>query len=106
VWTEISAQAIGNVACCTLWKRLDWLTLYGSNRMAGPSDFRVYDRERFKYQRDYASFVRQLNQYGFLRLKDKGLDQNAYYHEQFLRGRVDLAELIPRYSGVQRRDSQ
>lgn len=42
-----------------------------------------------------ASFQRQLNLYGFVRLT-AGLDKSGYYHERFLRGRPDLLWTIPR----------
>jgi hypothetical protein len=42
-------------------------------------------------QSKIASFRRQLNIYGFLRIT-QGPDKGAYYHELFLRGRLFLAE--------------
>jgi len=42
-----------------------------------------------------ASFQRQLNLYGFVRLT-AGLDKSGYYHERFLRERPDLLWTIPR----------
>lgn len=42
-----------------------------------------------------ASFQRQLNLYGFVRLTS-GLDRGGYYHSKFLRGRSDLLWTIPR----------
>ncbi len=44
----------------------------------------------------FASFLRQLNLYGFQRLTGKGDDQGGYYNELFLRGKVALAYRIPR----------
>lgn len=46
-------------------------------------------------QTKLASFRRQLNIYGFLRIT-QGIDKGAYYHEYFLRGRYFLAERILR----------
>jgi hypothetical protein len=46
-------------------------------------------------QTKLASFRRQLNIYGFLRIT-QGLDKGAYYHECFLRGKIFLAERILR----------
>jgi hypothetical protein len=46
-------------------------------------------------QTKLASFRRQLNIYGFLRIT-QGLDKGAYYHECFLRGKYFLAERILR----------
>jgi hypothetical protein len=43
-----------------------------------------------------ASFLRQLNIYGFRRMIDNGPDHNSYYHAMFLRGRPDLCQLIER----------
>jgi hypothetical protein len=42
------------------------------------------------HQTKIASFRRQLNLYGFLRIT-KGLDKGAYYHEYFLRGMIFLS---------------
>jgi HSF-type DNA-binding len=53
----------------------------------------------FPAQTEYASFQRQLNIYGFVRLNCKGPDKNGYYHEFLLRGRQQLATLIPRKAG-------
>lgn len=47
-------------------------------------------------QTRFASFQRQLNLYGFYRMKRKGPDYRSYYQENFLRGRPDLAESIQR----------
>lgn len=68
--------------------------------------FKVYDKNRFvkevlprffHFQSDYPSFLRQVTQYDFRRLTSNGPDQDAYYHELFLRGRPDLCPLIPRH---------
>ncbi len=48
----------------------------------------------FDCQREFTSFQRQLNIYGFMRLTKPGPDQNACYHEFFLRGRPDLCLYI------------
>jgi hypothetical protein len=66
--------------------------------------FRVGDKHRFaqevlpKYflgQTKWASFSRQLNLYGFLRITS-GPDYGAYYHELFLRSRSDLHSFMRR----------
>lgn len=44
----------------------------------------------------FASFLRQLNLYGFTRLTRKGPDRTGYYHQLFLRGKAPLAYRIPR----------
>jgi HSF-type DNA-binding len=45
-------------------------------------------------QKKFASFQRQLNMYGFLKLTGDHQDNGAYYHEFFLRGRSALSRLI------------
>jgi hypothetical protein len=50
----------------------------------------------FGSQNSFASFQRQLNVYGFLRMTKDGPDRKSYYHELFLRGRPDLIAYIPR----------
>ena len=49
-------------------------------------------------QSKYQSFARQLNGWGFKRLNQAGNDNNAYYHECFLRGLPRLAVLMKRAS--------
>ena len=44
----------------------------------------------FKGQKQYASFRRQLNLWGFRRINQKGTDKGAYYHEMFLRAKPNL----------------
>lgn len=67
--------------------------------------FAIKDKDRFTNeilpmhfgsQNSFASFQRQLNVYGFLRMTKNGPDRKSYYHELFLRGRQDLIPLIPR----------
>merc|ERR1711981_98489 len=56
--------------------------------------FKVRDKKRFmllimpKYFRtdQYPSFQRNLNHYGFMRLRGEGSSKGAYFHESFLRG--------------------
>ena len=43
-----------------------------------------------------ASFLRQLNIYGFRRMITNGPDRDSYFHAMFLRGRPDLCSLIER----------
>jgi HSF-type DNA-binding len=51
----------------------------------------------FHGQKHYASFHRQLNCYGFLRIrKADSMDRNSFYHAMFLRGRHDLVHYLPR----------
>ena len=66
--------------------------------------FQIHNRQAFEEevlpyqnftQSKYASFQRQLNLYGFKRLTS-GADEGAYYHELFLRGRIDLTDAMHR----------
>jgi len=50
---------------------------------------------RFFKQTKLTSFQRQLNLYGFVRLT-AGTDRGGYYHELFLRGRMDLCRRMSR----------
>lgn len=51
----------------------------------------------FHGQKQYSSFHRQLNSYGFLRITKIGsVDRHSFYHERFLRGRPQLAYHLPR----------
>lgn len=63
--------------------------------------FKVHKREEFvktvlplfaKSGRTYASFMRQLNYYGYKRNDLSGPDKGSYYHPHFLRGRFDLCK--------------
>jgi HSF-type DNA-binding len=65
--------------------------------------FRVFDKDRLvnellprylKRQTQFASFQRQLNMYGFLKLTGDHADKGGYYHPLFLRGRPALSKLI------------
>jgi HSF-type DNA-binding len=67
--------------------------------------FKIFDKQRFvndvlphffHSQREFGSFQRQLNLYGFLRMTAQGPDQHAYYHEYFLRNRPHLCVLMTR----------
>jgi HSF-type DNA-binding len=68
--------------------------------------FKIFDKKRFvkellplyfQQQGKFASFQRQLNLYNFRRLNgQRNEQQKAYYHCLFLRGRPDLATLMPR----------
>jgi hypothetical protein len=59
-----------------------------------PDEFAVI-LPRFFKQKKVASFQRQLNLYGFMRLT-RGPDRGCYYHERFLRGRPFLTAGISR----------
>jgi len=50
---------------------------------------------RFFNQSKFRSFQRQLNMYGFRRLR-RGVDRGGYYHELFLQGREDLCRRLIR----------
>lgn len=60
-----------------------------------PKEFTDKLMPLFFRQTKIASFRRQLNLYGFLRIT-QGRDKGAYYHEQFLRGREFLSKSITR----------
>lgn len=51
---------------------------------------------KYFYQLKYNSFQRQLNLYGFRKIQNQGQDKGSFYHEFFLRGMPDLANLITR----------
>jgi hypothetical protein len=59
-----------------------------------PAEFKALLPNYFKLSK-LASFQRQLNLYGFQRLTT-GPDKNGYYHELFLRGRMDLVSQMHR----------
>ena len=59
-------------------------------RIHKPGIFEHEVMTRFFKQSHIASFRRQLNLYGFIRLSS-GSDKGAYYHESFLRGRPLLS---------------
>ena len=59
-----------------------------------PEKFKAILPRYFKLSK-VASFQRQLNLYGFIRLS-RGLDKGAYYNELFLRGKPWLCEKILR----------
>jgi hypothetical protein len=52
-------------------------------------------------QRQIKSFVRQLNLYGFIKIKS-GPDTGGYYHELFLKGRPELAQYMRRVGATQK----
>jgi hypothetical protein len=59
-----------------------------------PDKFKTILSRYFKLSK-VASFQRQLNLYGFMRLT-RGLDKGGYYHELFLHGKPWLAQKIQR----------
>mmetsp|Transcript_7586 Transcript_7586/g.9732 ORF Transcript_7586/g.9732 Transcript_7586/m.9732 type:complete len:321 (-) Transcript_7586:272-1234(-) len=76
--------------------------------------FIVRDKSRFERMvmpkffahKSFKSFRRQVNLYGFKRLRNEECS-TAYYHEAFLRGRPDLLDSIKlkKSKGVERKDS-
>eukprot|EP00529_Nitzschia_sp_RCC80_P018815 CAMPEP_0113496968 /NCGR_PEP_ID=MMETSP0014_2-20120614/30390_1 /TAXON_ID=2857 /ORGANISM="Nitzschia sp." /LENGTH=514 /DNA_ID=CAMNT_0000390897 /DNA_START=444 /DNA_END=1988 /DNA_ORIENTATION=+ /assembly_acc=CAM_ASM_000159 len=60
-----------------------------------PKEFVDSVMPRFFKQSKLTSFQRQLNLYGFCRLTT-GEDRGGYYHELFIRGRVDLCSRMVR----------
>lgn len=60
-----------------------------------PKEFSEHVMHKYFRQTKITSFQRQLNLYGFRRLT-QGPDAGAYYHEMFLRGRMQLAARMTR----------
>ena len=60
-----------------------------------PKEFSEHIMHKYFRQTKITSFQRQLNLYGFRRLT-QGPDTGAYYHEMFLRGRMQLAARMTR----------
>ena len=63
--------------------------------------FLTHDAKKMEQEnvlsRNYTSFCRQLNNWGFKRIT-RGPDQGAYYHELFLRSKPNLCRAIERLS--------
>lgn len=57
---------------------------------------------RYFGHKNYASFVRIVNAWGFRRIT-RGPDRDSYYHELFLRGRPDLHQRMKRLSPCHRK---
>ncbi|KAL9182724.1 hypothetical protein ACHAXT_004003 [Thalassiosira profunda] len=51
---------------------------------------------RYFAQTRYESFIRQVNGWGFKRLRREGADRNSYWHEHFLRGYPNLIDHMSR----------
>jgi HSF-type DNA-binding len=92
-----------------LYSMLETVELQGLSAIIGWAPhgraFKIHDRKMFEdlilpaffsKQSEISSFQRQLCLYGFRRFAGNHSDQNAYYHEFFLRGRPDLCQLIHR----------
>jgi len=61
-----------------------------------PTEFVNDVMPRYFQQSKMTSFQRQLNLYGFTRLLASGPDKGGYYHELFLRGKLNLCSHILR----------
>lgn len=48
----------------------------------------------------FSSFTRKLHRWGFLR-QYRGVEEGAFFHDQFLRGRMDMASKMTCHSGPQ-----
>jgi hypothetical protein len=74
---------------------ISWLPHGRSWRVLNPTQFSENVAPKyFKNQTKFASFMRQVNGWGFKRIT-KGPDRNAYYHEYFIR---DIPDLVLRMS--------
>lgn len=61
-----------------------------------PGEFKRTLMKVYFNQNSFASFIRQLNLYGFKRITRAGSDCGSYYHELFLRGKLQLCYRIQR----------
>lgn len=76
--------------------------------------FKIHDQKLFKehimkkyfFQTKFESFKRQLYVYGFKIIGKRFADSGAYYHESFLRGKLNLCRQIPRWNGKESRSTR
>eukprot|EP00555_Chaetoceros_dichaeta_P004808 CAMPEP_0198255386 /NCGR_PEP_ID=MMETSP1447-20131203/5520_1 /TAXON_ID=420782 /ORGANISM="Chaetoceros dichaeta, Strain CCMP1751" /LENGTH=147 /DNA_ID=CAMNT_0043941745 /DNA_START=91 /DNA_END=531 /DNA_ORIENTATION=+ len=70
---------------------ITWMPHGRSWRVLQPKVFtEVVSTKYFSHQSKYASFMRQVNGWGFKRIT-RGPDRNSYYHELFVRDNPELA---------------
>jgi len=79
-----------------------WLPHGRSWRVLNRDLFAEHALPRYFGHKNYASFVRIINAWGFRRIT-RGADRDAYYHELFLRGRPDLHQRMKRLSNCHRK---
>mmetsp|Transcript_13199 Transcript_13199/g.23985 ORF Transcript_13199/g.23985 Transcript_13199/m.23985 type:complete len:510 (-) Transcript_13199:207-1736(-) len=79
-----------------------WLPHGRSWRVLNRDLFAEHALPRYFGHKNYASFVRIVNAWGFRRIT-RGADRDAYYHELFLRGRPDLHQRMKRLSTCHRK---
>jgi len=80
---------------------ISWLPHGRSWRVLKPKRFEANIIPRYFDHTKYPSFCRQVNGWGFIRVTS-GPDQNSYYHEFFLRGMPQLAEMMTRPAGFKK----
>jgi hypothetical protein len=73
-----------------------WLPHGRAWRVLKPKAFEEKIIPKFFRSSKYASFMRQVNGWGFKRITSPGPDFNAYWHELFLRGLPDLCAKMKR----------
>lgn len=76
---------------------ISWLPHGRSWRIVKRDEFEQRILPRYFRHNNLASFMRQVNGWGFLRMT-RGLDRNSYYHEKFLRGKSILCKQMQRPS--------
>jgi len=75
---------------------ITWMPHGRSWRVLQPKVFsEVVSTKYFSHQSKYASFMRQVNGWGFKRIT-RGPDRNSYYHELFVRDNPELAWTMSR----------
>lgn len=74
---------------------ITWLPHGRAWRVLKPKQFEEIIPKFFRSTK-YASFMRQVNGWGFKRIITPGPDFNAYWHELFLRGLPDLCDRMKR----------
>ncbi|KAL9189487.1 hypothetical protein ACHAXT_009162 [Thalassiosira profunda] len=79
-----------------------WLPHGRSWRVLNRDLFAEHALPRYFGHKNYASFVRIVNAWGFRRVT-RGPDRDSYYHELFLRGRPDLHQRMKRLSNAHRK---
>ena len=71
-------------------------------RVHKPLEFTKFIVPHYFNQTKYKSFQRQLLIYGFQRIRSKGVDQGAYFHERFVRDDKQKCFCLPRRKQARR----